>query len=72
MSSVARLNGGTEPVPEAVFHAPRSPSLAPVLSPATPRAAVSDGRRTVAWPRALAWRSGKPFQNGAFVKSTQM
>ena len=48
--------------------APRSPSLAlgPVLSPVTPRAAVWGGRGTVARPRAVAWRLGEPFQNGAF------
>ena len=47
---------------------PRSPSLAlaPVLSPSTPRAAVRGGRGTVARPRRVGWRSGEPFQNGAF------
>ena len=48
--------------------APRSRSLAlgPVVSRATPRAAVWGGRGTVARPRAVAWRSGEPSQNEAF------
>ena len=48
--------------------APRSPSLAlaPVLSPATPRAAVWGGLGAVARPRTVAWSSGEPFQNGAY------
>ena len=52
----------------APFDEPRSPSLAlgPVLSPATPRDAAWGGRGTVARPRAVAWRWGKPSQNGAF------
>ena len=40
--------------------APRSPSsaLGPVLSPATPRAAVWGGRGTVTRPHGVGWRSG--------------
>ena len=60
--------GPSEAVAGAVFHAPCSPSLAlgTVLSPATPRAAVWGGRGTAARPRVVAWRSGVPFQKGAF------
>ena len=54
----------------APFDAPRSPlaelALGPVLSPATPRAAVWGGRGTVTRPRTVAWCSGEPYQIGAF------
>ena len=51
----------------APFGAPRKLRLAlrPVLSPIRPYA-VWGGGGGVARPRALAWRSGEPFQNGAY------
>ena len=52
----------------APFDAPRLPSLGlgHVLSPVRPCATVWGGRGAVARPRAARWRSGEPFQNGAY------
>ena len=52
----------------APFDAPHLSSLVlgPVLSPITPCIAVWGGRGAVTLPRVARWRSGEPFQNGAY------